>query len=246
MRYDVDADLYDGPLPLFVELARLQLVDLFLVRLVALTQDYLVRIRSAHIPLNDLAEPLPLFGTLMVLKARRLLPAPPVVEEDEAPLSLEELERRLKEYEQFKTVAQLLAELHALQHRHFLHPRSSEPELTSSDQLPATERDSRPMEVGIHALVVAFTKVLEQSTASVYEVVAESWTVEKKLEELRVALMVKRQLRFSELFANALSRLELVVTFLALLELIRTRVASALQEQPFAEILIARREVGWR
>jgi len=88
----------------------------------------------------------------------------------------------------------------------------------------------------------AFATVLEKATAPVYEVTAEPWTVEMKLQELRVVLTVKRQVRFRELFTPEQSRLELVVTFLALLELMRQRVAHAVQERPFADIIIALRD----
>ena len=235
MRYEVNADIYEGPLPLLVELAMHNLIDVFIIKLVDLTKQYLVRVKAAGIDLNELAEPLPLLGSLLALKARGLLPEPPRPdEEEEVPISLEELERRLKEYEQFKTVAQLLAELHALQHQHFTRARTDGVE--EHDAAPASEAS---FEVGITDLMSAFAKVLEKASAPVYEVKAEPWTVEMKVQELRVLLTVKRQVRFLELFTQEKSKLELVVTFLALLELMRQRAARALQERPFADILIA-------
>ena len=238
MRYDVKADLYEGPLPLLVELAKLNLVDVFLIKLVALTQQYLEQVKTSGIDLNELSEPLPLLGQLVALKARELLPEPPAPQEDEdVPVSLEELERRLKEYEQFKTVAQLLAELHVLQHRHFgraLPGGAAEP-------APGTPEDA-PLEVGITDLMSAFAKVLERATAPVYEVKIEPWTVEMKAEELRMILTVRRNVKFLDLFTPEKSKLELVVTFLALLELMRQRLARAIQEHPFSDILIAWQE----
>ena len=235
MKYDVDADIYDGPLSLLVELAKLNLVDVFLIKLVELTQAYLAEVKSSGRNLNDLAEPLPLLGNLVALKARGLLPdpAPPEAEED-VPVSLEELERRLKEYEQFKTVAQLLAELHALQHKHF----TRAPDETSLGQEPAAPSDA-PFEVSLTDLMGAFAKVLKKANAPVYEVMSEPWTVEMKVQELRVLLTVRHQMRFLDLFVPGQSRLELVVTFLALLELIRQRAARAIQERTFGDILIA-------
>lgn len=237
MQYHVKADVYDGPLSLLVELARFNLIDLFLVKLVHLTEAYLEQVKTASIDLNELSEPLPLLGNLVALKARLLLPQPQAVDEEEVPVSLEELERRLKEYEQFKTVAQLLSELHALQHQHFTRPRGEVPDAPGQPAASPT-----PLEVDLTDLMSAFAKVLRRSTAPVYEVAMEPWTVEMKVSELRVLLTVRRQLRFGELFTSQQSPLELVVTFLALLELMRQRVAYAFQEQPFSEILIAHRE----
>ncbi len=232
MRYDVEADLYEGPLPLLVELARLNLVDVFLLKLVALTQAYRVRVQAGGTDLNQLAEPLPLLGQLVALKARGLLPQPAAPDdEEEIPVSLEELERRLKEYEQFKTVAQLLAELHALQHQHFT--RVGEP-------LPAggPPGPDAPFEVGLPDLMTAFAKVLEKAAVPIYELKAEPWTVEMKVDELRMLLRVRHRLRFFEIFTPEKSKLELVVTFLALLELMRQHAARAVQERLFGEIFI--------
>jgi len=236
MRYDVDADIYEGSLSLLVELAKLSLVDVFLIKLVDLTQQYLQRVKAAGVDLNELAEPLPLLGSLVALKARGLLPQPPAPADDEdVPISLEELERRLKEYEQFKTVAQLLAELHALQHQHFA--RLPGEGLVAEEPSAADEGDA-PLEVSLTDLMGAFAKVLEKASAPIYEVKAEPWTVEQKLQELRMLLTVRRQVRFLELFTSQKSKLELVVIFLALLELMRQHAALAIQEHPFSEILI--------
>ena len=234
MRYEVDADIYEGPLPLLVELAKLNLVNVFLIKLVGLTQQYLRQVKASGINLNELAEPLPLLGQLVAIKARGLLPGPAqTAEDEEVPISLEELERRLKEYEQFKTVAQLLAELHALQHQHFTRLPSDTPEVGGESAEPQI-----PCEVGLSELVNAFGKILSKASAPVYEVNVEPWTVEMKVQELRVLLTVKRQVRFLDLFIPEKSKLELVVTFLALLELMRQRLARAVQEKTFADILI--------
>ena len=232
MRYTVDADLYEGPLPLLVELAKLNLIDVFLIKLVDLTKQYLLEVKRAGVDLNQLAEPLPLLGTLIALKARGLLPQPPRLDADEdVPISLEELERRLKEYEQFKTVAQLLAELHALQHRHFTRA-PGQPEAGDAEPSEAS------FEVSIAELMSVFAKVVAKATAPIYEVEAEPWTVEMKVQELRVLLSVKHQVRLLDLFTPEKTKLELVVTFLALLELMRQHAARAIQERPFGDILI--------
>lgn len=233
MKYEVSADVYEGPLPLLVELAKLNLIDVFLIKLVALTQQYFETIARSERDLNELAEPLPLLGLLVAIKARGLMPQPKAPdEEDEAPVSLEELDRRIKEYEQFKSVAQILAELHQLAHQHFGRGRSEIPDAPRPE--PAGFAD-----VGIIDLVSAFSKVLERATAPVYEMNVEPWTVEMKVKDLRVLLTVKRQVRFFDLFTSTKSRLERVVTFLALLELIRQRFARAVQERPFDDIMVA-------
>lgn len=233
MKYEVSADIYEGPLPLLVELAKVNLVDVFLIKLVDLTKQYLEQVKSSGVNLNELSEPLPLLGQLVAVKARQLLPEPAAPGEDEeVPVSLEELERRLKEYESFKTVAQLLAELHVLQHRHF---GRAHPGAEHEDEAPAEEA---PFDVGISDLMSAFAKVLERATAPVYTVKVEPWTVEMKVEELRMMLTVKKSVRFLDMFTPDKTKLELVVTFLALLELMRQRLVRAVQERTFSDIHI--------
>ena len=235
MRYEVTSDIYEGPLPLLVELAKLNLVDIFIVKLVDLTQQYLEQVRASGVDLNDLSEPLPLLGNLVALKARGLMPQPGATGEDEeVPIGMEELERRLKEYEQFKTVAQLLAELHHLAHKHFPRERAVLPEDAGSQ----AEEPQGLGEVNLADLVGAFSKVLERAVAPIYEVSLEPWTVEMKVKDLRVLLAVKRQVRFFDLFAASQTKLEVVVTFLAVLELIRQRFVRAVQERPFADIMV--------
>ena len=240
MRYDVTTSLYDGPLELLVALAKHDLLDVFLIQVKELTAQFRAWAKTDGVSLNDLAEPLPLLGQLLSIKAKRLLPAPQLEIEDEGEqvVSLEELERRLKEYEQFKTVAQVLAELHSLQHEHLtrLNPR-----VPDAEGAPADEPQNL-LQVGLIDLMDAFGKVLERSKTQIYEVEQEAWTVEMKVADLRTQLSVRRQVAFLELFAPGKSTLELVVTFLALLELARLRFCEAVQERPFGEILIVRRE----
>ncbi len=238
MTYAVDADIYEGPLPLLVELTKHGLLNVFLIKLVDLTHSYLVEVKNSQADANALAEPLPLLGTLMVIKARELLPQPAARDcDEEVPVSLEELQRRLQEYQQFKSVAQLLCELHALSHQHF--GRSPMGQDVPEGDSPS---GASGISVSLGALMNAFSKVLGRSAAAVYEVKAEPWTVEDKVQELRVLLTVRRHIRFLELFEPNQHRLELVVTFLALLELIRQRFVRAIQERSFEDILILHQE----
>ncbi len=235
MSYDVETDIYDGPLPLLVELTKAGLIDVFLIQLADLTHQYLARVKAAGVDLNQLAEPLPLLGGLLTLKARSLLPQAPVTDDEEVPISLEELQRRLKEYEQFKTVAQLLSELHALQHQHFTREPGEE---LDEVEVHTEHGDAVGFDVEITDLMSAFAQVLKRATAPVYEMQSEPWTVEMKVLELRTLLAARRQVRFFDLFSPAQSKLELVVTFLAMLELMRQRQARAVQEAHFGEIFV--------
>ena len=244
MRYEVNADLYDGPLSLLVELAKFNALDLLLITIKALTASYLSAVKRGEASLNELAEPLPLLGQLVAMKAKRLLPQPSVEEDEEPPISLEQLERQLREYEQFKSMAQILSELHALQHQHFARGQGDAAPAAvgddSEDLPPPPGGSGKP--VGVMGLMSAFAKILDKAAAPVYEVTVEPWTVEMKVEELTLLLTVKRQVSFGEMFSAEKTKLELVVTFLALLELVRRRVCMAMQAHAFSDILIVRVE----
>ncbi len=247
MRYEVNADIFDGPLSLLVELAKFNALDLFLIKLKELTASYLITVKQGQAPLNEWAEPLPLLGQLIALKAKLLMPQPTVEDDEEAPISLEQLERQLREYEQFKSVAQILSELHALQHHHFTRAHGSDAiDDTGHDGaqdaglIPPPAGTGKP--IGVVNLMSAFAKILEKAQAPIYEVAVEPWTVEMKVEELTLMLTVKRHVSFGDIFSSDKTKLELVVTFLALLELVRRRVCMAMQEQPFSDILIVRTE----
>lgn len=251
MRYEVQTDIYQGPLTLLVELAKHNLLSIFYVHLQELTAQYLKVVKEGQADLNELAEPLPLLGQLVALKARALLPQPEQPpEEEELPVSLAELQRRLAEYEQFKTVAEVLAQLHSLQHDRLGRLTTAELEALmaagAEDAAAVAQRVAPPegaaKEVGLLDLMAAFSRVLERTKAPLYEVNQDSWTVEMKVEELKIRLQVKKQLSFLDLFSPEKARLELVVIFLALLELVRQRVCAAIQERPFGEIVIMRRE----
>ena len=112
---------------------------------------------------------------------------------------------------------------------------------TDPDAPPA---EPAPISVGIVDLMAAFAKVLDNAQVPTYEVETETWTVEQKVEEMKVTLSVKRQVKFLELFSPSKTTLELVVTFLALLELVRQRICEAVQERHFGEIVIVRREAS--
>jgi segregation and condensation protein A len=236
MAYEVNVGLYDGPLSLLVELSKHRLLDVFLIKLQGIAAEYRAWVKAEeHASLNVLAEPLPLIGQLIAIKARLLLPAPQLPEEEQdETVSLEELQRRLREYEQFKTVSHVLAELHTLQHDRLTRQVTRE---------EPPEKPSGPLSVGLIDLMSAFAKVLENNQVSTYEVETEAWTVEQKVDELRMLLMVRKKVGFTDMFSPKKSTLELVCTFLALLELVRQRVCEAVQEQHFGAILIIRREI---
>jgi segregation and condensation protein A len=176
-------------------------------------------------------------STLMYIKSRELLPVEQqvVVEaEDEGEDPRWELIRQLVEYKKFKDAAASLQTLEARQEN--IYPR-----------LPVKiefETEAAPVksEVGIFDLLNAVNSVLkrfQEKTAGTREIFEDKWTVSEKIEFILKTLTERGSVKFSELFATAANRSEVVCTFLALLELIRLEQLACVQPEPFAEIEIS-------
>lgn len=162
------------------------------------------------------------------LRARSLLPAaPPEPAETEAPDELEaggpppaELAERLAAYEAYRSAADLLRSYEARWSQRF--PRA-----------PASTPGQTELDVSLDALLSVFQEVWERARPSVRSIVRERLSVEARIEQLRGLLRgAKQPLEFGELFADGATRLEVVVTFLALLELMRLGDVQARQEDP--------------
>ena len=172
-------------------------------------------------------------ANLIYLKSRSLLPRdqqPP--EEDAAEDDPRwELIRQLIEYKKFKEAAAEL-NLRALeQERIFIREAGSSPDL---------QEPLRLGEVGIFQLINAFQTVIKRMEArqDVQEIFSERFSVSEKIDSILQRVATGTRFRFSDLFSDAASRIEVVVTFLALLELIRLKQVRALQKNVFDEIEI--------
>ncbi len=173
-------------------------------------------------------------ANLIYLKSRSLLPVDqqPPEEDAEEDDPRWDLIRQLIEYKKFKEAA---AELHL---------REMEQERTFAREGSASSLPQGPLrleEVGIFQLINAFQTVIKRIEArqDVQEIFAERFSVSEKIDIILQRVANNAQLRFSDLFGAAVSRVEVVVTFLALLELIRLKQVRALQKNMFEEIEIA-------
>jgi len=182
----------------------------------------------------NLADFLVIAARLLVIKSRLLLPRADDEEEDEEEDLGEDLARQLREYKRYKQVA---AELRAAEeggYRSFA--RAAPP--------PRLERPLPPGEASVHELVAAFQRVMatHKPEAPVDEVVAPLVVhIADCIEHLRAALARRPRVRFSTLLRRTRSRLEAIVTFLALLEMIKQHEVRATQDAPFGEIVLERR-----
>jgi len=235
--YKVKFEVFEGPLDLLLYLIKKEEVDICEVNLTQLATQFIEYIEVMRVlDLEIAGEFLVMASTLMYIKSRELLPVDQQVaaegeEEGEDPRW--ELIRQLVEYKKFKDAA---AQLQALETRQeAIYPRLPAPPEFSSEEPPGK------LQASLFALINAVNAVLKRLNQSqdLRDIFEDKWTVSEKIEFILKEITQARTLRFSTLFAGATSRSEVVVTFLAMLELIRLKQILAIQETEFGEISLA-------
>jgi len=233
--YKVRLEVFEGPLDLLLYLIKRDEIDIYDIPIEHITKQYLSYLDAFKVLDLDVAgEFVVMAANLIYIKSRSLLPVaqqPPEEGADEEDPRWE-LVRQLLEYKKFKDAAAHLGEREALQSSIY-------------SRLPDTPefQEERPIaEVSIFDLINAFQKVLKRvnKTEDLREIFEENFTVSDKIEFVLKMISTGVPLKFSELFADAASRTEIVVTFLALLELIRLKQIRVSQPAQFAEIELAR------
>lgn len=231
--YKVRLEVFEGPLDLLLYLIKRDEIDIYDISIERITGQYLEYLQAFQELNIDLAGEFVLMAAnLLYIKSRSLLPLdqqPPEEEADEDDPRWE-LIRQLIEYKKFKEAAELL------NHRALAQENIFARTVTAGPEAPL-----RLGEVGIFQLINAFQNVIKRIEAreELQEIFGENFTVSDKIEAILARVSEGSALKFSELFAHMASRVEIVVTFLALLELIRLKQVRASQSDPFGEIEIA-------
>ena len=233
--YKVKLEVFEGPLDLLLYLIKQDEIDIYDISLERITSQYLEYLQAfKELNIELAGEFIVMAANLIYLKSRSLLPLdqqPP--EEDAGEEDPRwELIRQLIEYKKFKEAATELHLRELQQERMF----GRESESSSALQEPL-----RLGEVGIFQLINAFQTVIKRIDArqEVQEIFGERFSVSEKIDMILRRVATGDLLRFSDLFGAAVSRVEVVVTFLALLELIRLKQVRAFQKNIFEEIEIA-------
>jgi segregation and condensation protein A len=227
--YTVKLPQFEGPLDLLLSLVQQGQVDLREVPLGRIAEDYLAAARH-QLDLEEATEVLWMLAALIEMKSRLLVPKPTTPEEPlpepEEPFDLNErLEEKLEEYRAFKEVATALRALEDYQHRVFARPETEDPNAVFLEG------------VSLDDLFRAFQQVLERAKDEVGEIPTEEVKVAERMEAILDLLAQHREgVLFSDLFKASTSKLNVIVTFLALLELIKNRRIRAQQPQRFAAI----------
>lgn len=239
MDYKVKLEVFEGPLDLLLYLIKRDEVDIYDISIERIAKQYLEYMEAFQVLNIDLAgEFIVMAANLLYIKSRTLLPKEQQMPEEDADEDDPrwELIRQLIEYKKFKEAASHLRTRETLQEQLF--PRfPATPELAPTGDLLLDE-------VGIFDLISAFQKVLKRLESrkqeDLREIFEENFTVADKIEFLLRVIYDGIPVRFEECFAEAAGRAEIVVTFLAMLELIRLKQLRVRQENHFEEIWIER------
>lgn len=230
----VKLPIFEGPLDLLLYLIKKEELDIYDIPIERITRQYLEYLQMMKLlDLEIAGEFLVVASTLLYIKSRMLLPKDqqPPEEEAEEDDPRWELIRQLVEYKKFKDAAWQL-QVKELEQEKIFHRRAVAPE-----EIVAAP-DSGLGEVGIFDLIAAFQKVLARANAQedLKEIFEERFTVSDKINTIQQMMMVRERMLFTDLFIEAASRTEIVVTFLALLELIRLKQLRVVQSDVFGEI----------
>ncbi len=229
-RLDVRTPVFEGPLELLLALVEREELDIFEVSLARVTDAYLAEVAAREVAdPREMAEFLWMAARLLLIKSIRLLPGEPATDEETDLLGWEEeVRQRLEEYRAYKEMAGELMQL-AEQDSFAFSPRARPVEAAGQEE---------PLEVEL--LLVAFNSVLARIPPRPLVVTGRTWTLEEKLDALSERLR-KGPIELVELILESEDRLEAVITFVAVLELLRRSLVSVRQKERFGPIHVEAR-----
>jgi segregation and condensation protein A len=231
--YQVVLPTFEGPLDLLLHLIEqheLDIRDIPISFVAAKYVEYITLMEELNIDIAS--EYLVMAATLIHIKSKMLLPVPPVDQDDEDDMGLDpraELVRRLLEYQKYKQAAEQLGGGDVLGRDVFVRGLPA----------PSVEGPAPLAGLSLFKLLDAFQSVLSRATVKVdHQIDLERFSITDRINQLVDLLQLHKKLTFEQLFEGATSRADLIVTFLALLEMTRLRMTRLEQDEPLSPILI--------
>lgn len=234
--FEIKLSIFQGPLDRLVHLIRSDKIDIFDIPILIIIEVFLEHLHGTEdLNLEGAGEFLVLVSTLVYIKSQRLLPKPEVSEEGMHDSGVEpemSSEERSLQLQVFKDAVENFRAMELESRKMF--PRYLE-EIVFDDVI---EEDTH---YDLYALFNAFRRIIEKLPDRTIEIDRETLTVKEKINFILESLQQDRAIRFETLFAHELSRLSVVVTFLAILELIALGLIRVFQKQAFSTLWIIRR-----
>ena len=237
--YKVSLDIFEGPMDLLLYLIKRDEIDIYDISIERVTKQYMAYLDTFKLLNIGLAgEFLVMAANLCYIKSRMMLPKhvqPPEADADEEDPRWD-LIRQLIEYKKFKEAARNLGEREAKQQNHFTH---------KPEKIEAAESEARPLsgDVSIFDLIRAFQNILDRfNDEGLGEIVDDQYTVSDKIDHLLATIAPGGSISFASLFKGATSKHEMIVTFLAVLELMKLNYFRVRQEVILGDIELHRNE----
>ncbi len=231
--YDIKLPAFEGPLDLLLHLIKENKIDIYDIPISFITGRYLEYINVMKVlDLEIAGEFLVMAASLIYIKSRMLLPVDEQAAEAEAEDPRLELVQRLLEYQAFKDGALVLREREE-ESLDFFYRQPAE-----DNEEDAVTNELYLFNVNVYDLLGAFKKMLDNAPPDVVTITRELLTVKDKMNLIVDMLENTESMRFEELFRDSLTRQQLIITFLALLELLRLGLARVYQEKEFGNIWI--------
>ncbi len=236
--------VFEGPLDLLLYLIKKDELDIYDIPIEKITSQYLEYLQLIKmLDLEVAGEYLVVAATLVYIKSRTILPHDQRPPEDEAEEDDPrwELVRQLVEYKKYKDAAFELQQCLTRQEGVYGRGGTSKPDLAADGSLPFDK-------VGLFDLLAVFQKVLARASKDedLKDIFEDRFTVSDKIQFIQGQLAERSRIVFEELFVAGATRTEIVVTFLAVLELIRLKQIAVVQEGPFSPIELAKTVVEAR
>jgi segregation and condensation protein A len=237
--YRVKLDTFEGPLDLLIHLIRTNELNIYDIPIALITEQYLAYIAlMQELNLDVAGEFLVMAATLIHIKSRTLLPRPDPTQEDMGPDEdpREALVRRLLEHQKYKAAAELLHERETVRSAQFMRPDARVADAAGDEYEPE-------LEVDLFSLLAAFKGVLERANRRPRMVLPpEQMSIETRIEQLLERLSETEACGFEDLFADGDgSRPFMIVTFLAVLEMIRLKLIRVFQTGGHGPIRVYKR-----
>ncbi|OGQ47156.1 MAG: hypothetical protein A3H42_02685 [Deltaproteobacteria bacterium RIFCSPLOWO2_02_FULL_46_8] len=231
--YKVNLPEFEGPLDLLLYLIRKNDLDVYDIPISFITGEYLKYLETMRELNIDLAgEFLTMAAELMLIKSRMLLPTQTEMEEEEGLDPRAELARRLIEYQRFKMAAQKLSARPMLGRNVFTHPAPKADEV---------EEKEMPIQGEVFQLMNAFSDILKRLPKKMYhEVAVDRIGITDRIYQIIDMFQGKETLRLSELLPEEITRYDVVITFISLLEMTRLKMIRVHQEGRFGSIFLTK------
>jgi len=234
--YPVRLSNFEGPLDLLLHLIKQHQIDIYDIPIARVTQQYLDYLDLMRdLDLEIAGEFLVMAATLIHIKSRLLLPRPAPDQEDAGEDPREALLQRLLEHQRFKAAAELLHERETVRSAQWKRPDERVAEVVGEPLEPEVEVD-------LFSLLAAFRAVVDRVRQRPgVPLPTEQISIETRIEQLLGRLSETEACGFEDLFADTLTKTDMIVTFLALLEMIRLKLVRVFQAGPFGDIRVYKR-----